>query len=463
MEGELAIVLHTHMPYVEGFGTWPFGEEWLWEAIATSYLPLLAVLDRRGPQWTRTHLTLSLTPVLCDQLESAGALERCLTFLRTIRPESHRLDLEALAGAGERAAAAALERSALDYAHAADRLEQLQQEESGLLAALGAHAAWTSAATHPILPLLALRETIDLQLRVGIDSHRRRLDGWTGGLWLPECGYAWWINAPLAEAGVHRTCVELTGIFGLGDQRNLHPHRLERGPALIALDRATIDLIWGAQGYPSRPAYRDHHRHTPHDHHVWANDGSVYDQGRAREQVRRDAAEFVQAVSDRLCHGGLCVCALDTELLGHWWYEGPLWLDAVLEQAAERGLRLTALDDGALDRHPPLAGELPRALPAHSWGEGGDLRSWSGPDVADLSGRARTLELHARAADRGPLGPRATRELLALQSSDWAFLIHRGWAGDYARQRASGHAAQLERALNGEVEDPRLRNLAPYL
>src|SRR6202522_3127056 len=87
--GKLALVLHTHMPYVEGFGTWPFGEEWLWEAVATSYLPLLDVLGK-------APLTLSLTPVLCDQLEAPGAMERCLRFLREVRPESHRLDVKEL-------------------------------------------------------------------------------------------------------------------------------------------------------------------------------------------------------------------------------------------------------------------------------------------------------------------------------------------------------------------------------
>ena len=86
--GALALVLHTHMPYVEGFGTWPFGEEWLWEAIATSYLPLLDVLDRHPGK-----VTLSITPVLADQLEAPGALERCLAFLREVRPASHALDL----------------------------------------------------------------------------------------------------------------------------------------------------------------------------------------------------------------------------------------------------------------------------------------------------------------------------------------------------------------------------------
>src|SRR6476659_7217936 len=87
--GRVAVVLHTHMPYVEGFGTWPFGEEWLWEAIATSYLPVLGVLEDGAPY------TLSLTPVLCDQLAAPDALERCAAFLRDVRPASHALDVAA--------------------------------------------------------------------------------------------------------------------------------------------------------------------------------------------------------------------------------------------------------------------------------------------------------------------------------------------------------------------------------
>ena len=128
------------MPYVEGFGTWPFGEEWLWEAIATSYLPLLDVLADGAP------ITLSLTPVLCDQLEAPGAIERCRAFLEDVRPASHALDV---AAADDAAVAAELERAAGEYARAARRLPE------DLLGALAPYAAWTSAATHPILPLLA--------------------------------------------------------------------------------------------------------------------------------------------------------------------------------------------------------------------------------------------------------------------------------------------------------------------
>jgi 1,4-alpha-glucan branching enzyme len=181
------------MPYVEGFGTWPFGEEWLWEAIATSYLPLLDVLDDHPGR-----VTLSLTPVLCDQLEAPGALERCLTFLRDIRPASHALDLED----ADAPVAAALERSAAMYAAAADALER----RGDLLAAFAPHVSWTSAATHAILPLLVTGTGVRLQLRTGIAAHRKRFGEWDGGLWLPECAHAPWLDDILEEAGVRVTC-----------------------------------------------------------------------------------------------------------------------------------------------------------------------------------------------------------------------------------------------------------------
>ncbi len=457
--GELAIVLHTHMPYVEGFGTWPFGEEWLWEAVASSYLPLLELLDGEdGP----APVTLSLTPVLCDQLEHPGAMARCLAFLREVRPESHRRDAAELSAAGEPALAAELERSAAEYAATADRLESLEGG-GGLLAALGRHASWTSSATHAVLPLLATDAGIALQLHTGITAHRRRFGEWRGGLWLPECAHAPWLHPALQRAGARATCVELTRRFGLGDERHLRPLATEDGPALWPIDRETIALVWGDGGYPGRPPYRDYHRYTTHRHRVRRIDGGAYDPAAAREQVASDARDFVARVRVRVAGGGVCVCALDTELLGHWWYEGVHWLGAVLGEARTQGLALTRLDD-ALERHDPVPAP---SLGPHgsSWGEGGDLRTWSGPTVARFAWRARGAE-RALAAGRGRPTDRALRELLALQSSDWAFLHHRDLSGDYPEQRAAGHAAALEAAVagpDGEEDEPRLRGVAPDL
>ena len=453
--GELAIVLHTHMPYVEGFGSWPFGEEWLWEAIATCYLPLLDVL-------TDAPLTLSLTPVLCDQLESPAAMQRCLQFLREIRPASHALDIEDARREGDARAVAELERSAAEYAAAADRLERLEREPAGggLLAALGAHATWTSSATHAILPLVVTDAALALQLHTGINSHRRRFGDWQGGFWLPECAHAPWLNVPLEQAGVSSTCVELTNFFGLGDPRHLRPLRTDEGPLLWPVDRQTMALPWGEDGYPSHGAYRDYRALTPRHHHIRANDGQPYDDRRAIAQTRIDARDFVQSVRARVAQGGVCVCALDTELLGHWWYEGVHWLAAVLEEAQRQGLALTTLQDAAGRHEPAPAGD---ELPVSSWGIGNDLRTWSGPASAQFAWQIRTAELGVLATGTRP-SDRVLRELMALQASDWAFLHSYGWASEYPRERADGHADALARALAaGPGGEQALRNLAPNL
>jgi 1,4-alpha-glucan branching enzyme len=465
--GELAIVLHTHMPYVEGgsewppkdrpafvrhpdgFGTWPFGEEWLWEAVATSYVPLLDVLGR-------APITLSLTPVLCDQLEAPGALERCVQFLEEIRPESHRRDVEGLRAGGQPDLIAELERSADEYAAVTDRLRGLP---GGLLSALGTHVSWTSSATHALLPLLATDPSIAVQVQTGIASHRRRFGDWAGGFWLPECGYAPWLGPLLEEAGIRATCVELTGRFGLGDARHLRPLRTDDGPVLWPIDRQAIALVWGRDGYPSGAAYRNYHGLTEHHHRVWRNDGAPYDHAAACTQARADAADFVARVGARVSEGGVCVCALDTELLGHWWYEGVSWLSAVIDECQREGLALTTLDE-ALENHDPVP--APADLGVSTWGEGGDLRTWSGPAVADLAWSARTAELRLLATGRRP-SDRALRELLALQASDWAFLLTREMAGEYPRQRARGHAVALDEALAGSGLEGALRNLAPDL
>jgi 1,4-alpha-glucan branching enzyme len=472
-QGELAIVLHTHMPYMEGggdwpveldaylrapsgFGTWPFGEELLFEAVASCYVPLLDVLDRHPGQ-----VTLSLTPVLCDQLAHPGALDRCLRFLTELRPLTHRLDADELGAAGESEAVVELQRSAAEYARAAQRLRQLQNEPGGLLGALGRHVSWTSSATHAILPLLATDAGIALQLQTGIESHRQRFGGWDGGLWLPECAYAPWLDPALERAGVRAACVELTNALGRGSERHLTPMGSADGPVLWPIDRAVIALAWGQGGYPSRPPYRDYHAYTTHRHRVRRIDGGPYDHVAATRQAQADATEFVAAVRERVRHGGVCVFAVDTELLGHWWYEGVQWLDAVLKEADRQGLALTTLD-AARDHHAPVP--APADLGSTSWGEGGDLRTWSGPPVAAFAWHTRAAELALAATPAAHVSERALRELLALQSSDWAFLADRELAGEYPEQRVQLHADALAAALRGPARfAPALRGLAPWL
>jgi 1,4-alpha-glucan branching enzyme len=440
-DGRLAVVLHSHMPYVEGYGTWPFGEEWLWEAMASCYLPLLDLLGDGAP------LTLSLTPVLCDQLEAPGVPDRFRSFIAEMRRTTHALDAEGSRSSGRGDLADEIERAAGDYERA---LAVYDAVGGDLLGALAPHVAWTSSATHAVLPLLATTAGVRLQLLTGIDSHRRRFGAWGGGFWLPECAHAPWLDGLLEEAGVHATCVDLTDVFGRGDARHLRPLRTAAGPLLVPIDRDVIELVWHDDGYPSGGAYRDYHHHTTHHHKPWAIDGSVYDRERALGQARADAQDFVARVRERVAGGGLCVCALDTELLGHWWYEGVDWLRFVVEEAGDL---LVHLDEALGDPAP-----APADLPVTTWGTPRDLSTWSGPGVADVAFAARDAELRVLAQGRAA-GKRALRELLAVQASDWAFLASREAAGPYARDRHRGHLEALDAAL-ADGGDQQVRNLA---
>ena len=452
------MVLHTHMPYVEGFGTWPFGEEWLWEAMASSYLPLLELLDGGAP------LTLSLTPVLCDQLEAPGVAERFGRFVEEVRGDTHREDAAGLRAGGHEQLARELDRAYGDYERANATLGRLGGD---LLGALGRHAQWTSAATHAVLPLLASEATVDEQIGSGLRSHARRFGGgWRGGFWLPECAHEPWLERPLVEAGVHAVCVELTGRYGLGAAEHLRPLRSRSGLTLVPVDRQTMSLVWSRDGYPAAGAYRDYHHHTVHHHNPWSNDGGAYDHRLAAALAREHAGDFVARTAARLRDqgaglpgGGLVVCALDTELLGHWWYEGVTWLAAVVEECARQGLELVRLDDALTDIEPR---EVDTAdWPASSWGQAGDLSTWSGPAVADIAFQQRAAELRVLAVG-ARAGSAAVRALMALQASDWAFMVSRDMAVPYARERLADHGAALEGALaDGPAADARgLRNLA---
>lgn len=473
--GDLAIVLHSHMPYVEGFGTYPFGEEWLFDAVIRSYLPIL--------EYAR-QITLTITPVLADQLEDEATSRRLREFLLRHRLEAAEKDLadvpsECRAAAEAEAARFRAALAALDRA-GGNPLAAFQQA-----VAEGRIAVAASAATHAVLPLLATRAGIRLQIDAGIRSHRRRFGGWPGGFWLPECAYEPGLEGILAEHGVEWFCVDQSAHEPPLDA--LRPVRTElseftAGPLAFTIDWEAIDWLWSFEGYPSHPDYAEFEGKSMRGTKIWRIGGGAYDPEAARDAAIGQAGEFAEAVAARLAsyrqergERGLLVFAVDTELLGHWWSEGPIWLEEALRRLPEAGVRLVTLDEAA---GGPGLGAGPKSwtaregvsLAASTWGEGKDFRTWDSPAVSDLAWGARSLELRLLQALGRGLGKRralrAARELLAVQASDWAFLDSRGQAGDYAFERATQHAECLLEAIDCGREEPptaSMRALAPDL
>jgi 1,4-alpha-glucan branching enzyme len=421
-------------------------------------------------------VTLGLTPVLCDQLETLPGEpgERLMSFLRDVRAVIHAEDADGLERGGAPELAAELRRAAGDYVRAEEALEE--PDFIGRFGRLEGVELWTSAASHALLPLLASDAGLRLQLATGIASHERRFGAFGGGFWLPECAYVPGLERELADHGVRAFCVDQTTALGLGAPEQLEPVLTQAGAVAVPIDWQTVELVWNdVSGYPVAPAYRDYHHRTVHDLRPWNMAGAGYEREAALALAQTHARDFVERCAARLDayaagrgRPGLLCCALDTELLGHWWYEGPAWLEAVLREAADAGLELVTVSEG-IERVEPVQ----RELAPGTWGAGKDFSTWDSPLVAELAFGARDAELRTVAAAARRHEPktaleRAARELLALQASDWAFQVTRELAADYPLERVRAHAGGLDAALSAlkdssPVPEPALRNLAPDL
>ena len=284
--GSLALVLHSHMPYVEGFGTYPFGEEWLFDAVIRSYAPLTEFAER---------VTFTVTPVLADQLEAEGVNERLLEFCRRFRIDSAEADAADVDEPLRRACLAEAER----YSAALERLERLDGDLLALFAepaAAGRVELLGGPATHAVLPMLATRQARRLQLDAGLRSHRRRF-GAPRGLWLAECAFEPGLERLLAEQGVEYFCTDQSAHEAPLDA--LAPVAARAGMLAFTIDWEAIQWLWSLDGYPSDPGFADFHHKSLRGIRPWTIAGEPYDPEAADGRARELGHEFCGARAAR--------------------------------------------------------------------------------------------------------------------------------------------------------------------
>jgi 1,4-alpha-glucan branching enzyme len=451
--GTFCLVLHSHLPWLAHHGRWPVGEEWLYQSWAHAYLPVLDVVRRLAAEGHRELLTLGVTPVLAAQLDDPHCLRGVHEWLGgwLLRAHGAAARLPDLAAHEHRQATAALATFETHWRHGASPLLRTLSD-AGVVELLG------GPATHPFGPLL-LPQVRAFALETGLADAALRLGARPEGIWAPECGYAPGMEDGYEAAGVRRFLVDGPALHG--ETAFAHP---VGSSDVIAFGR-DLDVtyrVWSPRaGYPGGRDYRDFHTY---DHPsglkparvtgrtVAPQDKRPYDPERAAEAVSRDAADFVSVVRERLLdlrrqHGreALTVAAFDTELFGHWWHEGPAWLEAVLRALPEAGVQVRTL------RGAVAAGLVgaPVELPASSWGSGKDWRVWAGEPVADLVVRNDSVQktvvdaLHP-AVVRDRLADALAQEALLALSSDWAFMVSKDSAAEYALHRAHTHAEHVD-------------------
>ena len=486
MRGYVAILLHGHLPFVRHPEHERFLEEsWLYEAITECYLPLVQVARRWQEEGVPARLTLTLSPTLCAMLGDALLRrryeQRLDSLLELARHERFRTRWEP--GCRE-----------LSEFYAR-RLEELRDTwaacEGNLIPAFrdlqdaGILEIITTAATHGLLPLLRDHPgSVRGQIRTACQDYRRCFGQDPRGFWLPECAYYPGLDAELVAAGLRWFVVESHGVthsrprprFG-----TLAPVYTPHGLAAFGRDLESAQQVWSRQaGYPGDPRYRDFYRDIGFDlefeyvrpvlpapdlrgftgikyHRIGrtsAGDKEWYVRADAIKAAEEHASHFLSARVEQVRRVGglmdrppLLLCPYDAELFGHWWFEGPEFLDRwVRLTTASREADIELITpSGYLEANPTQQ----VAQPAESsWGEEGYFRVWLNEtnewimphlDVA----MQRMAGLAARFDDPSPLVRRAlnqaARELLLAQSSDWPFIMRTGTSPDYARDRVTAH------------------------
>ena len=506
MSGHLALILHAHLPFVRHPEHEHFLEEdWFFEAVTETYIPLLGIMQRLLDDGVRFKLTMSLTPTLCAMLQDELLRDRYVRHLDLL------IDLTAREQKRTRndpklheLACFYFQRFRETRAFFVDEWKRDLLEAFRKLRDRGVLEIIASAATHGLLPILQQQapEAARAQILIGRDVYVECFGAKPAGFWLPECGYAPGLETILQEANVRWFVLDAHGVLFATPRpcRSIFgAYYSPAGPAAFARDRDLSRQVWSAhEGYPGHPAYREFYRDLGFDlalehlgpiargarkfsgvkyHRITGsgNEKELYDTAAAENAALKHAGHFLDERRKQIEELNefdfepILIAPFDAELFGHWWFEGPLFLEHFIRRAAvERDLFL-ATPSEYLAAHPTQQVIHPAAS---TWGENGHLGVWLDPSNAwiypalqsatqrmiDLAHRAsavvgQPLRLSNQTSAGGAPAPQLTdrvlkqlaRELLLAQSSDWAFLIKTRTAREYATRRTLDHLARFNR------------------
>jgi 1,4-alpha-glucan branching enzyme len=343
-----------------------------------------------------------------------------------------------------------------------------------------------SAATHAYFPLWTLYpELIELQIRIGLELHKQRFGGDPKGFWLPECGFVPGIDKLLAKSGVNYFFVDTHGItYGTPKPKYevYAPVFSPAGPAVFGRDWRTHDIVWRDTGYPGDNNYLRFRGDMVSElakNNVWPETSfaswpsgmrcwrrwpprQLYDPQAALGRCMEHAQDFLQRsvvqiaeIAGWLPRPPAIVGSFDVEHFGHWWYEGPAWLDLVIRKFACEDPSVSFVTADEYLQHFPENQEVNPAQ--SSWGYQGYNESWLMgrnhwiyPELFDRADRLRRLAQDSR---REPLVERALaeyiRELLQAQASDWPYMMHAYPDMHYATQRIRDHLEAMDLIEHG--------------
>lgn len=489
MKSRLNFIFNAHLPFVRHPEYPKFLEEdWLYEAMNESYLPLLRMMYRLKNDNVPFRLTFSLSPTLCSMLTDELLNERFVEYLDQ-HIELGDKEIERLKDDPEKKALAETFRNEIVLNKAFYQNECQgniltafnQLSNDGLLELI------TTTATHAYLPVYKdYPIAVNAQIETGVLEHSRNFDKMSDGFWLPECGYYNGLEDLLKRHNISWVSLASQSLILSADEPergSYSPIRCPNGLYCFIRDANLASLVWSpTEGYPADPFYRDFYRDIgfdlswdyikPYVHEPEVRsftgfkyyavtgdtaDKVVYDMKKASERASSHAKNFIYHVQSRtkglkalIDMDPVYTVSFDAELFGHWWYEGVQWIEDLVRLVAQTD-DISLITPTDFIKTKPIVQTMNPA--PSSWGVGGYSSVW-----VDNTSNAwlyrhifKALERMTELAERFPAQKslkqrflnQAARETLLLMASDWPFIIHNQISAEYARKRVEGHIENL--------------------
>lgn len=527
--GSFVLMLHSHLPFYRKAGMWPFGEENLYECMLETYIPLLNALYDLNKEGIKANITVGLTPILVEQLADEHLNNGFVTYMKTLVAAAEK-DMERypdpkVENSEHKKFVATFYRD-----HFNNILDDyLNRYHGDLVQAFrylqdeGAIEITTSAATHGFLPLLGEDEAIQGQLKTGIDAYKSHFGKAPKGIWLPECAYRPRegsrpsIDAFLNDNDINYFFTEFDAIEGSKEsdirrdftgpyqflekkETNTREKRGQTGlttyeayylknypvAVLGRNERASFQVWSAAHGYPGDGIYREFHKKDVDSGlNYWRitskecefGDKMLYDPIQALEQTLGHAQHYANLVQDlmkdyhdKTGDNGLMMVSFDTELYGHWWFEGVEWLKHVIRALNATPAVTVETASSYLENNDP---KTAIDLPASSWGLEGSFWVWNNENTEwmwPVIHKAESTMKNFVGKYKSESNPQTIkilnqlyRELVLLEGSDWPFLVTTMQAKDYAIERFEEHVANFnalaEMLETGNVDEKRLEEL----
>lgn len=512
-QGYVSFVLHAHLPFVHHPESEDYLEEqWLFEAISETYIPLLMNFEKLVEEHVDFRITMSLTPPLLNMLDNKLLQERYIKYL-----QKH-IEL----------AEKEIERTSYDerinalskyyfnrYSH--DLYFFRDKNKCNLIKAfkhfqdIGVLEIITCGATHGYFPILYTTEqTVKAQIAVGVQTYKKYFGKNPRGIWLPECGYIPEADKYLHEFGIEYVITETHGIlysnpapvFG-----TYAPIISPDGVIAFGRDLDSSRQVWSSvNGYPGDFNYREFYRDIGYDadyeyikpyiasNGVRVNTGikynritgntenkDIYNIQWAKDSAEKQATHFMNSRTEQIKKATeitdnppIILCPYDAELYGHWWYEGPYWLYVLFKKIYHDDCNFSLITPSEyIDKYPNMQVATPCRS---SWGANGYSEVWLNP-TNDYVHR-HLHEAGLKMVELAHEFPNTTdklkkaalnqcaRELLLAQSSDWLFIITNGTMVDYAKKRIKDHIGRFfklyDQIKNDKIDKDYLLYVSSY-